>query len=560
MITIQPSFITSPSTLFHRRSIKSQRRNKPMFSRCCLVEKHAQKLEEAQRSFMVATRKERMLTCPVETLVMIDAVQRLGIDYHFQENIDAVLSDEFSIAAKMAAGGSSHGLFEVSLNFRLMRQQGYRIPSDVFGKFKNGEGKFNPNLGQGVEAMMELYEASQWITPGESTLREARDFSSHWLRSWIAKELATTTETVANTLKHPCRRSIPRLAIKDYLSSFAARTPSNETLKDLAKLDFNMNQATRQQELLQISKWWNEIGLAVNHGRDHLQVEAYLWPMSTLAGPGFSEYRIDLAKITSFVYLIDDIFDIHGSSLDELTLFTHVVTRWDIKMAEELPDYMRKCFMALYHMINQIGYDVHKKHGYNSIHSLQRGWAKLVEAFLVEAKWMRNGTCPTSENYLKNGIASSGVQLVLLHFFFLLGQGITKQNVSLVDGDDPPLISSVAKILRLSDDLSSTYDEHVGYDASYVDCYMKENPGLSVREASEHVMDMIEETWEQLNHESLATKFPVVFARAVVDSARMVPFVYGNDGSFDDDNEKATSSFPSLQDRIKSLLFESIPI
>ncbi|CAI0407023.1 unnamed protein product [Linum tenue] len=254
MITIQPSFITSPSTLFHRRSIKSQRRNKPMFSRCCLVEKHAQKLEEAQRSFMVATRKERMLTCPVETLVMIDAVQRLGIDYHFQENIDAVLSDEFSIAAKMAAGGSSHGLFEVSLNFRLMRQQGYRIPSDVFGKFKNGEGKFNPNLGQGVEAMMELYEASQWITPGESTLREARDFSSHWLRSWIATRSPSRNLSVG---------SIPRLAIKDYLSSFAARTPSNdklkhqyvlETLKDLAKLDFNMNQATRQQELLQISK------------------------------------------------------------------------------------------------------------------------------------------------------------------------------------------------------------------------------------------------------------------------------------------------------------------
>ncbi|CAL1372579.1 unnamed protein product [Linum trigynum] len=557
-----------------------------MLSRCCLVEKHAQKLKEAQRSFMVATRKERMLTCPVETLVMIDAVQRLGIDYHFQENIDGVLSDEFSIAAKMAAGGSSHGLFEVSLNFRLMRQQGYRIPSDVFGKFKNGEGKFNPNLSQDVKVMMEVFEASQWITPGENILREAREFSSHWLRSWIAtrspspnlsvgngfllEELATTTETVANTLKHPCRRSIPRLAIKDYLSSFAARTSSNdkylkhhyvETLKDFAKLDFNMNQATHQEELFKISKWWNEIGLAVNHGRDRLQVEAYLWPMSTLAGPGFSEYRIDLAKIASFVYLIDDIFDIYGSSLEELTLFTQAVTRWDIRIAEKLPDYMRKCFMALYHVINQIGYDVHKKHGYNSIHSLQRGWAKLVEAFLVEAKWMRNGTCPASEDYLKNGIVSSGVQLVLLHFFFLLGQGITKQNVSLVDGDNPPLISPVAKILRLSDDLSSTYDEHVGYDASYVDCYLKENPGLSVREAREHVMDMIEETWEQLNHESLATTFPVVFARAVVDSARMVPFVYGNDGSFHDDNEhNSSSSVPCLQDRIKSLLFESIPI
>ncbi|CAI0406992.1 unnamed protein product [Linum tenue] len=438
MITfLQPPFIASPSILLHPISIKSQRR-KPVFSRCsCLGEKHAQKLKEAKHSFMVPTRKEGMFACPVETLVMIDAVQRLGIDYHFQENIEAVLCDQFS-TAKMAAG-SSRGLFEVSLNFRLLRQQSYRIPSDVFGEFKNGEGKFNPNLGQDVEAMMEFYEASLWITPGESTLREAREFSSHWLRSWIAtrspsrnlsvgngvllEELATTTETVANTLKHPCRRSIPRLAIEDYLNGFGARTSSNdkllkhhyvETLKDLAKLDFNMNQATHQEELLQISKWWNEIDLAVNHGRDHLQVEAYLWPMSTLAGPGFSEYRVDLAKITSFVYLIDDIFDIPGSSLDELTLFTQAVTRWDIQMAEELPEYMRKCFVALYHMIHQIGYDVHKKHGYNSIHSLQRGWSKLVEAFLVDAKWMRKGKCPTSADYLKNGIVSTGLQLVLV--------------------------------------------------------------------------------------------------------------------------------------------------
>ena len=82
-------------------------------------------------------------------------------------------------------------------------------------------------------------------------------------------------------------------------------------------------------------------------------------------------------------------------------------------------------------------------------------WAKLLKAFLVEAKWFHSRKCPKAEEYLKNGKMSSGVQLVLIHLFFLLGHGLTKRNVDLLDGDNPPIISSVAKILRLCDDLSA---------------------------------------------------------------------------------------------------------
>ena len=46
-----------------------------------------------------------------------------------------------------------------------------------------------------------------------------------------------------------------------------------------------------------------------------------------LTGPSFSDQRIDLTKPISFIYLIDDIFDVYGT-LDELTLFTEAVTRY----------------------------------------------------------------------------------------------------------------------------------------------------------------------------------------------------------------------------------------
>ena len=81
-------------------------------------------------------------------------------------------------------------------------------------------------------------------------------------------------------------------------------------------------------------------------------------------------------------------------------------------------------------------------------------WASLCNAFLVEAKWFASGHVPKDEEYLKNGAVSSGVHVVLVHLFFLLGHGITKENVDLVD-DFPGIISSTATILRLWDDLGS---------------------------------------------------------------------------------------------------------
>ena len=49
---------------------------------------------------------------------------------------------------------------------------------------------------------------------------------------------------------------------------------------------------------------------------------------------------------------------------------------------------------------------------------------------MVEARWFSVGHVPKTDEYLKNGIISSGVHVVLVHLFFLLGHGITReQNV-----------------------------------------------------------------------------------------------------------------------------------
>ena len=78
----------------------------------------------------------------------------------------------------------------------------------------------------------------------------------------------------------------------------------------------------------------------------------------------------------------------------------------------------------------------------------------MCKAFLVEAKWFASGNLPSAEEYLKNGIVSSGVHIVMVHAFFLLGHGLTEENIKIIDRN-PDIISSPATILRLWDDLGN---------------------------------------------------------------------------------------------------------
>jgi len=56
-------------------------------------------------------------------------------------------------------------------------------------------------------------------------------------------------------------------------------------------------------------------------------VKWHIWSLAALPNPTMKEERIELTKAISFIYLVDDIFDVNGT-LEELTLFTQAVNRW----------------------------------------------------------------------------------------------------------------------------------------------------------------------------------------------------------------------------------------
>ena len=72
-------------------------------------------------------------------------------------------------------------------------------------------------------------------------------------------------------------------------------------------------------------RWWMNLGLAqeIPVARDQV-LKWYTWSMTILEGPSFSRYRVEITKIISIAYVVDDIFDLVGT-MEELSLFTEAI-------------------------------------------------------------------------------------------------------------------------------------------------------------------------------------------------------------------------------------------
>ncbi|KAL3839185.1 hypothetical protein ACJIZ3_023776 [Penstemon smallii] len=489
---------------------------------------------------------------PIESLIIVDAIQRLGLDHHFQEEIETLILlqqqyYEYDIDSNMICVHKYQTLHDVSLFFRLLRQHGHYVSADVFNKFKGKDGKFMREIRGDINGLMELYEAVQLSFEGEFVLDEANKFSSQILHEYLVANYTDSDWSkmllISNKLRHPFHKSIPRLILmtERNFKDFGGRmNDSGTTLRELASMDLQMRQSVYQEELLQITKWRNEVGLANKNDLKHARnqpLKWYTWSMAILIDDSsFSWQRVEFTKSVAFIYLIDDIFDLYGT-LDELISFTEAVNRWDYAAIETLPNYMKMCYRALLDTTNEIGCKIYEKHGYNPIDSIKTTWVNLCNAFLIEAKWLASGDLPPANEYLENGKVSSGVHVLLVHLFFLLGHGQANFNrpagaVQLNDINQ--IISSVATILRLMNDLGTAKDEHQdGKDGSYVECYRKENVGLSIEQAREHVNDMVASEWKRLNKECFFNLNHVSsassFIKASLNLARMVPLVYSYD-------------------------------
>ena len=97
--------------------------------------------------------------------------------------------------------------------------------------------------------MLSLYEAAHLRIHGEEILDDALAFTTTHLQSLseslISPDLA---EKVSWALKHPVRKSLPRLETRHYISLYPKEDSHSATLLKLAELDFNVLQILYQKE------------------------------------------------------------------------------------------------------------------------------------------------------------------------------------------------------------------------------------------------------------------------------------------------------------------------
>jgi len=65
-----------------------------------------------------------------QKLVLIDTIQRLGVSYHFHNEIETSIQNIFDASSQHSENNDN--LHVVSLRFRLVRQQGHYISSGTY--------------------------------------------------------------------------------------------------------------------------------------------------------------------------------------------------------------------------------------------------------------------------------------------------------------------------------------------------------------------------------------------------------------------------------------------
>ncbi|XP_062011734.1 (E,E)-alpha-farnesene synthase-like isoform X1 [Rosa rugosa] len=487
-------------------------------------------------------------------LELIDSIQKLGLNSYFEKEIKETLDTIASVELKNNSNPfiSSEGdLYATALLFKILRQHGYKVSQDVFGVFIDEIGTLKKSTFGDVKGMLELLEASNLVLEGENILDEAKAFLMVTLRdtNTMCDDIdRCISKHVAYALKLSSQRRVQWFNVKWHIKAYGednTKQANMTTLLELAKLNFNMVQATLQKELREASKWWNNLGLTKNldFARDRM-VECFMCAVGLAFEPQYKSFRKSLTKVINLILIIDDVYDVYGS-LEELNHFTKAVERWDVRETEQLPECMKICFQVLYNTTCEIAYEIEEEKGRNQVlPHLRKVWTDFCKALLVEAEWYNKAYTPSFEEYLSNGWISSSASLIFTHAFFATTHE-KRMDQFLHKNED--LVYNISLILRLLNDLgTSAAEQERGDAASSILCYMRE-VNASEEIARKHIKDMIDNAWKKIN-EKCFTQVPEIssFINITTNIARVGHNLYQDGDGFGDQEQGTRGHIQSL--------------
>ncbi|XP_042381906.1 (S)-beta-bisabolene synthase-like isoform X1 [Zingiber officinale] len=507
------------------------------------MNERAEELKNEVRSMF-----QNVSTGILQTMNLIDTIQLLGLDYHFTEEIDRALDDLKDVDM------SKYGLYEVALHFRLLRQKGFNISSDVFKKYKDNEGKFMEELKDDAKGLLSLYNAAYLGTKKETILDEAISFTKDNLTSLLKDLNPTFAKLVSLTLKTPIQRNTKRLFTRCYISVYQDEPTRNETILELAKLDFNILQCLHQKEIKKACMWWKKLNLDIMHLnfiRERV-VEWYFWSMVIRHEPSCSRARLISTKLLMLSTVLDDIYDSY-STLEESLLLTDAIQRWSPDAVDRLPEYMRDFFLKMLSIFQELENELAPAEKFRILY-LKEQWKILAQHYITECKWRDDNYVPKLEEHMRVSIISVGFILFYCAFLSGMEEAVATKDAFEWFASFPKIVEACAIIVRITNDIASKEREQKrAHVASTVDCYMKEY-GTSKDVACEKLLGFVEDAWKTINEELLnATGLSREVIELSLHSSRSTELIYKHVDAFTEPNT-------TMKENIFSLLVHPIPI
>ncbi|KAJ1267779.1 hypothetical protein BS78_07G084300 [Paspalum vaginatum] len=438
----------------------------------CMEDKAGATKEEVRRIVVAAAASGDLR----RKLDLVDTLQRLGMDYHFKEEIDGLLSALYD-----DKDGGSDDLYLTSLRFYLLRKHGYAVSSDVFEKFRDQQGNISSD---DVETLLMLYDAAHVRIRGEGILDNVASFNKARLRSLLLDTNLPQDllEEVRVTLETPRFRRVQRVEAMRFISVYEKSATRDDTILEFAKLDFNIVQVLYCKELKHLSMWWKDLRSQVDlsFSRDRL-VEMYFWMMGIVFDPHYTYSRIMLTKTVMFIALLDDIYD-NYSTTEESNIFTAALERWDEKAAEQIPESLRPFYRTVLRTVDDVVTELKKQNNKNA-DVVREMMLHVAKSYHAEVKWRDECYVPADvDEHLQVSLDSiAGLQALMLTWVSL--GDVTTREIIEWGITYPKIVMGFTVIARVMNDIMSHEREQASdHMASTVQTCMKQY-GVTVEEA-----------------------------------------------------------------------------